>query len=40
MLDGVPEHRDSILTEDERQASETMFVCVSRCLSPRLVLDV
>ena len=39
VLAGVPEHRDSILTEAERQASETMFVCVSRCLSPRLVLD-
>jgi ferredoxin-NADP reductase len=40
VLAGVPEHRDSILTEAERQANETMFVCVSRCLSPRLVLDV
>ena len=40
MLDGIPEHRDSILTEAERQASETMFVCVSRSVSPRLVLDV
>jgi ferredoxin-NADP reductase len=40
VLAGVPEHRDSILTDDERQASETMFVCVSRSVSPRLVLDV
>ena len=40
VLDGVPEHRDSILTEAERQSSETMFVCVSRSLLPRLVLDV
>lgn len=40
VLAGVPEHRDSILTEAERQSNETMFVCVSRCLSPRLVLDV
>lgn len=40
VLSGVPDHRDSILTEDERRASKTMFPCVSRCLSPRLVLDV
>ncbi len=40
VLEGTPEHRDSILTEAERHASETMFPCVSRCLSPRLVLDV
>jgi len=40
VLEGVPEHRDSILTEAERHASETMFPCVSRCLSPKLVLDV
>ena len=40
VLDGIPEHRDSILTDEEREASETMFVCVSRCLSPRLVLDI
>lgn len=39
VLDGEPEHRDSILTEAERHASETMFPCVSRSLSPRLVLD-
>ena len=32
--------KKSILTEAERRASETMFVCVSRSLSPRLVLDV
>lgn len=40
VIDGTPEHRDSILTEDERRTSETMFPCVSRCLSARLVLDI
>ncbi len=40
VLEGKPEHRDSILTEQERERSDTMFVCVSRCLSRRLVLDV
>lgn len=40
VLAGTPEHRDSILTEQERAAGDTMFVCVSRCLSRRLLLDV
>lgn len=40
VLDGVPEHRDSLLTEDERAAGEVMFVCVSRCRDGRLVLDL
>lgn len=40
VLDGLPEHRDSIMTEAERLSSESMFVCVSRCRSSRLVLDV
>lgn len=40
VLDGVPDHRDSILSEEERRNGETMMVCVSRSLSPRLVLDL
>jgi ferredoxin len=40
VLEGAPEHRDSLLTEAERQSSETMFICVSRCLGPRLTLDL
>lgn len=40
VLEGRPEHRDSILTPDEQKAGATMFPCISRCLSPRLVLDV
>lgn len=38
--EGVPEHRDSVLTEKERAANETMLVCVSRAHSERLVLDI
>ena len=37
---GIPEHRDSVLTEEERQANETMMICVGRSLTPRLVLDL
>lgn len=40
VLEGRPDHRDSVLTEDERAAGETMMVCVSRCLGSRLVLDL
>ncbi|MER5831312.1 PDR/VanB family oxidoreductase [Streptomyces sp. NPDC002130] len=40
VLDGEPDHRDSVLTEDERAAGETMMICVSRCRGKRLVLDL
>ncbi|MFB4295780.1 PDR/VanB family oxidoreductase [Actinomadura sp. NTSP31] len=40
VLDGVPDHRDSLLDETERAAGDCMFVCVSRSNSPRLVLDL
>jgi ferredoxin-NADP reductase len=40
VLEGVPDHRDSVLTEAERAAGETMLVCVSRCHGNRLVLDL
>jgi ferredoxin-NADP reductase len=40
VLDGVPDHRDSLLTAVERAVGDTMFVCVSRSLGPRLVLDL
>ena len=40
VLDGRPDHRDSLLDDAERAASLCMFPCVSRSLGPRLVLDV
>jgi ferredoxin-NADP reductase len=40
VLDGVPDHRDSLLTESERAANDIMFICVSRARSERLVLDL
>lgn len=40
VLEGAPEHRDSVLTEEERAAGETMMICVSRCRGERLVLDL
>ncbi|MET8975465.1 PDR/VanB family oxidoreductase [Streptomyces sp. NPDC004539] len=40
VLDGKVDHRDSVLTEPEREAGETMMICVSRCRGQRLVLDL
>lgn len=40
VLDGVPEHRDQLLTESERQRGNVMMLCVSRALTPTLTLDL
>ncbi|MEU6373056.1 PDR/VanB family oxidoreductase [Streptomyces sp. NPDC046909] len=40
VLEGTPDHRDSVLTDEERAAGETMMICVSRCRGKRLVLDL
>jgi ferredoxin-NADP reductase len=37
---GRPDHRDSLLTDEERASSETIMLCVSRCLDDRLVLEL
>lgn len=39
VLEGTPEHRDNVLTQSEKDANETMAVCVSRSKTPKLVLD-
>jgi len=40
VLEGVVDHRDDLLTEDERAANNTMLVCVSRAACARLKLDL
>ncbi len=40
VIEGDIEHRDSVLTEQERQSGRTMMICVSTCASGRLVLDL
>ncbi|WP_433372082.1 2Fe-2S iron-sulfur cluster-binding protein [Actinoplanes sp. CA-142083] len=40
VLEGEVDHRDSLLTEEEQAAQDTMFICVSRSRGPRLVLDL
>lgn len=39
VLQGTPDHRDSTLTASEKSAGDRVCICVSRALSPRLVLD-
>ena len=40
VLEGVPDHRDSALTPRERNEGRYMMLCVSRCHSDTLVLDL
>ena len=40
VLDGTPDHRDSVLSAEEQQSGETMMICVSRCRGKKLVLDL
>lgn len=40
VLEGVPEHRDSVLTEAERAENKVMMICVSGCRGERLILDL
>ena len=40
VIEGVPDHRDSLLTQAEKKAGKTMTLCVSRAVSPCLVLDL
>jgi ferredoxin-NADP reductase len=40
VLAGTPDHRDFLLSETERVTGKTMMLCVSRCASDRLVLDL
>lgn len=38
IISGVPDHRDSVLTDAQRAESKFMMVCVSRARSDRIVL--
>ncbi|WP_367326018.1 2Fe-2S iron-sulfur cluster-binding protein [Streptomyces sp. HUAS ZL42] len=40
VLEGTPDHRDSILADHERAANDCMLPCVSRSRGDRLVLDL
>jgi ferredoxin-NADP reductase len=40
VLEGVPDHRDYILTDLEKAEGTKMQICVSRSKTPRLVIDL
>lgn len=40
VIAGVPDHRDVILSDDEKASNKVMQICVSRAKSERLVLDL
>lgn len=40
VLDGAPDHRDVVLSLEERAANNAMMVCCSGSKSPKLVLDL
>jgi ferredoxin-NADP reductase len=40
VLEGTPEHHDTILSTAERERGNTMMICVGRACSRRLVLDL
>ncbi len=40
VVDGEPDHLDSVLSEAERERGDCMMICVSRSCTSRLVLDL
>jgi ferredoxin len=40
VLEGSPDHRDSVLSDDEKAENDCMMICVSRSLSEKLVVDL
>lgn len=40
VLEGVPDHRDTVLSERARAAGKRIILCVSRSLTPRIVIDL
>lgn len=40
VLDGVPEHRDTVLSPRAKQAGKRITICVSRSRTDTLVLDL
>jgi ferredoxin len=40
VLEGTPDHRDSMLSDTERASGKVILTCVSRSCTERLVLDL
>jgi tetrachlorobenzoquinone reductase len=40
VIDGIPDHRDSFLSDEERADNSKIMICCSRSKSPVLTLDL
>lgn len=40
VMAGVPDHRDTFLSAEEKVRNDSIMLCVSRCMGERLVLDI
>ncbi|MFE3316294.1 2Fe-2S iron-sulfur cluster-binding protein, partial [Embleya sp. NPDC059213] len=40
VVEGKPDHRDHVLTEEEKESGEYIMICVSRACTKRIVLDI
>lgn len=40
VVEGIPEHRDLILTDAEKASNKVMQICVSRAQTPKLVIEL
>jgi ferredoxin len=40
VIEGIPDHRDYILSESEKASNKVMQICISRAKTNRLVLDL
>ena len=40
VIAGIPEHHDSILSEEEQAENKRVMICCAGCKSERLVLDL
>jgi ferredoxin-NADP reductase len=40
VLGGIPDHRDSLLSDDEKRSNKMMMICCSGSIGPELVLDL
>jgi ferredoxin-NADP reductase len=40
VISGTPDHRDHVLSDEEKASGEVIMPCVSRCRGDRLVLDL
>jgi ferredoxin len=40
VVDGIPDHRDSVLSPEQQSVNDCMMICVSRACSKKLVLEI